>query len=262
MNYKIGVVMSLCLPIVVACCGCADDNTSSSTEPMAGQSGEAGRRTAGAGGSDDGGSAENAGGPVATGGSADDGGGAGNAGGPVATGGSADGGGGAGNAGGPAATGGSADGGQAGDRGSTPGTAAGAPSSGGGEGGESGDAGSAGGGAGACAWDYPECCSVPDRMPCRGLSELECNAREYCMSVEGGHYDPEAADPIQSAAEGAQVYLGCFTAECGAIWMSASTCVYDPAATTRCYVVDSETPPDGWEAIEDCSNPHDGFCTE
>jgi hypothetical protein len=102
---------------------------------------------------------------------------------------------------------------------------------------------------GACTYFYSECCTVPDHLPCKGLSETQCRARDYCLAVDGRPWNDETATEgfvaCRSSCEGYEI---------------GPTCVYDPSNPSACYYVSKGAIPDGWSEIFECNNIPAGLC--
>jgi hypothetical protein len=115
-----------------------------------------------------------------------------------------------------------------------------------------------GGAGGACSYQHPECCSVPDAMPCRGLNEQECRARDtpemyYCNAVFGGPSDP-TGETVPDPTLVPNGYLGCRSLCDSKEWPPESLAVHSP--DNKCYMAESGTVPDGWGVgWETCTAP-------
>jgi hypothetical protein len=113
------------------------------------------------------------------------------------------------------------------------------------------EVGETGGGGADCNpddWQAPECCSVPDHRPCKGLSLADCKARAYCYAVEGTPWDDHSVP---------ETYLGCMS-PCTTL-NTAETCLYNPADPATCHWDHSGEIPDGWVELPDCIIPA-GMC--
>lgn len=122
----------------------------------------------------------------------------------------------------------------------------------------------AGAGGVGCESYYPECCSAPDRMPCRGLAQEDCAAREYCHSVAGTPWSAGDRVPWNMGGAGTvpeSQYVGCLSA-CGAtLYPDAYACVVDPTAIDSCYWTTGAVP-DGWEYFTDSAEVPAGYCEQ
>lgn len=120
-----------------------------------------------------------------------------------------------------------------------------------GSGGHSGtDGGSqAGAGSAPCDADFVECCTAQDAQPCRGFSESECLAHEYCERIKGV---PFSEGGLGGAGYGDANYLGCFSFCSGDL--PVESCAFDPNTPEQCYHTPSAAAPDGWVVFE-CSDP-------
>lgn len=100
------------------------------------------------------------------------------------------------------------------------------------------------------------CCAVPDHMPCRSMTEVECGSLEYCKRVYGVPYDGEPTS-AEGGAAAAGTYLGCYSVCTGITELEA--CTYDKEIPERCYRVPNSATPDGWARIS-CSGSDVSNC--